>query len=101
MKDKLKYRWFHRAWAHFFGYFWIPCPVCGEMFGGHEASGAQRIVSYSKDKGTDWRVTCPKISCIVKTNCMNLIEYGRTVDRYSDTWYHIKNHPKLTEEMGF
>lgn len=22
------------------GYFWLPCPSCGEMFGGHEAEAA-------------------------------------------------------------
>lgn len=21
------------------GYFWLPCPICGEMFGGHEKHG--------------------------------------------------------------
>ena len=26
----------HRLWAWLFGYFWLPCPVCGKHFGGHE-----------------------------------------------------------------
>ena len=30
----------HRLWNHFIatfgGYFWIPCPLCGQMMGGHE-----------------------------------------------------------------
>jgi len=21
------------------GYYWLPCPLCGEMFGGHEKHG--------------------------------------------------------------
>ena len=25
-----------RWWANAHGYFWLPCPRCGEMFGGHE-----------------------------------------------------------------
>lgn len=29
----------HRAYAHLAGYFWLPCPRCGEMFGGHEVGG--------------------------------------------------------------
>jgi len=29
-------RVFHRFWARFTGYFWIPCPLCGERFGEHE-----------------------------------------------------------------
>ncbi|MDB5716271.1 MAG: hypothetical protein JWO15_3668 [Sphingomonadales bacterium] len=26
----------HRKYAQVNGYFWLPCPVCGMMFGGHE-----------------------------------------------------------------
>lgn len=26
----------HRLYAFIFGYFWLPCPKCGEMFGGHQ-----------------------------------------------------------------
>lgn len=29
-------RLLHCMWAKLFGYFWLPCPVCGKMFGGHE-----------------------------------------------------------------
>ena len=43
-----------RIHAAVFGYFWLPCPVCGEMFGGHEQpSGA-----VWDDSGRG-RVTCP------------------------------------------
>jgi hypothetical protein len=27
----------HRLWAHRRGYFWMPCPLCGRDFGGHES----------------------------------------------------------------
>lgn len=30
-------RLLNRIYAFLFGYFWLPCPLCGEMFGGHEA----------------------------------------------------------------
>ena len=30
----------NRTFANLFGYFWIPCPTCGEMFGGHEIGGS-------------------------------------------------------------
>ena len=37
-------RLLHRLYARFFGYFWLPCPACGKMFGGHETgSRAVRI----------------------------------------------------------
>lgn len=29
-------RWVHRAYAAFRGHFWLPCPACGQPFGGHE-----------------------------------------------------------------
>lgn len=29
-------RWVNRAWAFMDAYFWIPCPLCGRSFGGHE-----------------------------------------------------------------
>lgn len=31
-------RTLHRLYAWLFGYFWLPCPVCGKMFGGHEVA---------------------------------------------------------------
>jgi hypothetical protein len=31
------WRWFHRAYAWLHDYFWLPCPLCGRAFGGHEA----------------------------------------------------------------
>ena len=30
----------HHIWATINGYFWMRCPLCGKMFGGHEWSGA-------------------------------------------------------------
>lgn len=32
----MKFRTLNKWYAKLFGYFWIPCPVCGEAFGGHE-----------------------------------------------------------------
>jgi hypothetical protein len=29
-------RFFHWLYAHLFNYFWLPCPICGKNFGGHE-----------------------------------------------------------------
>lgn len=30
-------RFLHKLYARMLGYFWMPCPICGRMFGGHEA----------------------------------------------------------------
>ena len=32
----MKFRLLNKLYAHLFGYFWLPCPLCGQMFGGHE-----------------------------------------------------------------
>lgn len=32
----LRFRWWHRIAAKAGGYFWLPCPSCGQSFGGHE-----------------------------------------------------------------
>lgn len=32
----MKYRIFNCIKAHLCGYFWLPCPICGNNFGGHE-----------------------------------------------------------------
>jgi hypothetical protein len=34
-----RWRWFHHAYADAFGFFWLPCPLCGKPFGGHETGG--------------------------------------------------------------
>ncbi len=35
---KLRRRW-EQYKAYLGGYFWLPCPICGEMFGGQEEHG--------------------------------------------------------------
>lgn len=34
-----KPRWLQHLIATLGGYFWLPCPSCGEPFGGHEPDG--------------------------------------------------------------
>ncbi|MFA5307692.1 MAG: hypothetical protein WC365_09645 [Candidatus Babeliales bacterium] len=33
-------RTLNKIYANLFGYFWLPCPICEEMFGGHEFSSS-------------------------------------------------------------
>jgi len=40
-----KPRWLQQLRAWLGGYFWLPCPICGEYFGGHE---------WSTEKGATW-----------------------------------------------
>jgi len=37
-------RWLHRVYARVMNYFWLPCPQCGRMYGGHEANPNYRTV---------------------------------------------------------
>jgi hypothetical protein len=32
----VRFRTLHRLYAHWAGFFWLPCPLCGRYFGGHE-----------------------------------------------------------------
>ena len=32
----MKYRWLNKIYASLTGYFWLPCPLCKQEFGGHE-----------------------------------------------------------------
>ena len=35
----VKSRFLNWLYAFIFGYFWLPCPLCGKNFGGHESHG--------------------------------------------------------------
>lgn len=35
-------RWINWVWTRIAGLFWLPCPRCGENFGGHEAGPSTR-----------------------------------------------------------
>lgn len=39
MKRRKRPRWVQRIKAFALGYFWMPCPMCGHHFGGHEENG--------------------------------------------------------------
>ena len=46
-------RLWHKLRAKLFGYFWLPCPICGEMFGGHESHGSLYLAR-GRGKATCW-----------------------------------------------
>lgn len=59
----MHFRRLHRLWAAMFGYFWLPCPLCGREFGGHEwrdRHGKPSSVRYlSILQGWRYRAICP------------------------------------------
>ena len=57
-------RFLHRIYARSFGYFWLPCPLCGEMFGGHEINYTEAVMR------PDGRclMVCPNKECRMIAN---------------------------------
>ena len=45
-------RLLHRLYAKLFGYFWLPCPICGEYFGGHEKGQGCLYDDWHRGRGT-------------------------------------------------
>jgi hypothetical protein len=60
-------RLIHRLWAGIRGYFWLPCPICEQMFGGHEPHGdlmtswtdglcvCSRCAAEAERRNAEWR----------------------------------------------
>jgi hypothetical protein len=49
-------RWLQRMYARLNGYFWLPCPYCGQEFGGHEVTDGMVC---SPEPGL-WKIPCPE-----------------------------------------
>lgn len=72
-------RLLHKLRARLFGYFWLPCPVCGRMFGGHEI----RHVSTASLIAEDGRAycVCPNPQCSHDAAVLNMAHgYGQMHD---------------------
>ncbi len=57
-----------KAWSKINGYFWLPCPTCGEMFSGCEAGTAIKIDSKSdlvSDGNKVGELSKGKVSCSI------------------------------------
>lgn len=61
----MKHRTFNKWYAKLGGYFWIPCPICEQMFGGHESKANYSIprAQYTDNKlqisRYSGRLVCP------------------------------------------
>lgn len=53
------FRPLNRAFAFLAGYFWLPCPKCGQMFGGHETQGMGATVRVVEADGEHCYMVCP------------------------------------------
>ena len=43
------------------GYFWLPCPNCGSMFGGHESNNGEML--WNPQDPTRGKMTCTDPTC--------------------------------------
>ena len=57
----MKLRTLNRLFANVFGYFWLPCPLCGQEFGGHEWRDIDGKPSFipALDPHRSGRAICP------------------------------------------
>ena len=55
----MKHRLFNKNYANSMGYFWLPCPLCGESFGGHEWKVGDCHSIPIKDKPNMRKGICP------------------------------------------
>lgn len=58
----VRWRWLNRWYAKALGYFWLPCPICWEPFGGQEAL-SKHTLWHSSSEGT---CVCYKETCYVE-----------------------------------
>ena len=72
--------WMRKLRANLGGYFWLPCPICGEMFGGFEASSQciTKEVYKTNDciTGSTGECVCPKKECIEEAKNRNMRNFG-------------------------
>ena len=60
----------HRLYAAIFGYFWLPCPVCGKKFGGHEWDFGTEALAVEEADGWHAYGVCSD-SCSLKAAQIN------------------------------
>ena len=59
----------HKLYARVFGYFWKPCPMCGQMFGGHECSPEFGLMK----SDTTAQAVCKNPQCIHDSAVQNVL----------------------------
>ena len=75
IKKKI-FRIYHQLYALFHGYFWLPCPICEENFGGHEwahdiYTGSHAVYFNTPTGGI---AVCP--NCVEEAKKRNIKKYG-------------------------
>lgn len=68
-------RFLHKWYANVCGYFWLPCPICGRMFGGHEVTNDNVSLERGNGMGT---IVCGDVHCAIEATRRNVL---RTVSQ--------------------
>jgi hypothetical protein len=63
---------FKKLYAYLFGYFWLPCDLCGEYFGGFEWVHYGVSSIYEGEYKGLAKGICPKCTSILNYHCMEL-----------------------------
>ena len=72
------FRLYHKLYAKLFHYYWLPCPVCGKFYGGHEV---KEIVSIAID-GCNKQI-CPSQKCAYEAGYINAINGVPLLTKYN------------------
>jgi hypothetical protein len=67
-------------YAKIAGYFWLPCPLCGRNFGGHEWK-SENTLKYENGYG---KGVCP--DCGTRAKELNKLNSKGTVEITEDGW---------------
>lgn len=59
------------------GYFWLPCPNCGRMFGGQESRSGSTL--WDATNPSRFRLTCPDPVCRAEVARINRQRWPRPV----------------------
>lgn len=83
-------RTLHRSFAWLFGYFWLPCPVCGRMFGGHEIANYSTAALIAEDGTAD--CVCPDPQCSHDAAVLNIWHGHPEFVRHNPTEF-VRHNP--------
>ena len=70
-------RLYNRLYAFVNGYFWLPCPICEEEFGGHERGDEFLMINLIKGKVICYKESCAKEAKRRNDTYMEMDEYGK------------------------
>lgn len=74
------WRWAHRAFAWLARYFWKPCPLCGEPFGGHEWRDIGGMISATPKPGGGHTAICPTCTRAGRGDRLQYISFAAELD---------------------